>query len=124
MAAILVRAFRTGRLKSFMQRPVPSKVHFLDVCKADVPLPALLFLGRSDKTVTTCDIPSFDFFARCVSDFKNTLVRKVAALNFPQRVDPLKGLRKPFFKNHSDWQPNISALDPSVSEFIKHVEAD
>ena len=123
MIAYLIRSI-TGRIQQ-NSRPVPARIHYIDVLATDIPLYVQAFLGRSDKTVPTQRLMPFERFVERLNSFSEGFVRKSVALKFGNNhVDPLAGLRRSFFVQTSEWKPRPEQIHPDVIRYTDAVASD
>ena len=121
---ITARCIR-GKIFSRTIDPRPAAVHFCDIAHTAVPSYVLAFLGTSSKCVPTRALPCYSTFMDSVHNFTRDLVRKSVTAGFAsQRVDPLRGMRRRFFKQTSSWQPRPEAVPDGILDSCASIRTD
>ena len=121
---ITARCIRGGIVSRTID-PRPATVHFCDIAHTAVPSYVLAFLGTSSKCVPLRALPCYSSFMVSIHIFSRGVIQKSVMARFAsQRVDPLRGMRRRFFKQTSSWQPHSEAAPDGILEFCASVQTD
>eukprot|EP00929_Paragymnodinium_shiwhaense_P034013 TRINITY_DN18558_c1_g1_i4.p1 TRINITY_DN18558_c1_g1~~TRINITY_DN18558_c1_g1_i4.p1 ORF type:complete len:660 (+),score=35.49 TRINITY_DN18558_c1_g1_i4:774-2753(+) len=122
----VVASIRRMNPTQFFNKTASSKVHVIGNLKHDssIPLAVHSFLGKSDKLVPTKKLGSWENMFEATSQFFRSLHLSFAVRSFDSHEDPLRGMRRQFFKPFSSWTPPTECLPHTWDRYVWETSAD